>query len=121
MSLTQTNVPVLRNDTLPPKTVLVEKAVSSPDPLVLDDLKTALESVAQSIPSVLPLTSPHAIYDGGYDRSTIQGIRLRIANGAAGQTGLLKAWADAFIQYMVAKGHQPFQVSSLWISFPVSY
>ncbi|KAF8873321.1 hypothetical protein CPB84DRAFT_1690841 [Gymnopilus junonius] len=43
--------------------------------------------------------------------STVQGIRLRIANGAAGQTGLVKAWAHAFIRYMVEKGHEPFQVT----------
>ncbi|KAF8900695.1 hypothetical protein CPB84DRAFT_1847157 [Gymnopilus junonius] len=29
----------------------------------------------------------------------------------AGQTGLVQAWADAFIQHMVVKGHRPFQVA----------
>jgi hypothetical protein len=53
---------------------------------------------------------PHAIYDGGYENAKIQGVRLRIANGGAGQTGLIRAWADGFIQYMVSKGIAPFQV-----------
>ncbi|KAF8154440.1 hypothetical protein B0H34DRAFT_799224 [Crassisporium funariophilum] len=54
---------------------------------------------------------PHAIYDGGYDRARLRGVCLRIANGGAGQTGLIRAWADTFIQHMVAKGVEPFQVA----------
>ncbi|KAF8066542.1 hypothetical protein FPV67DRAFT_1195195 [Lyophyllum atratum] len=42
---------------------------------------------------------PQAIYDGGYP--TASKIKLRIANGGAGQSGLIGAWADAFIQYNV--------------------
>ena len=53
---------------------------------------------------------PHAIYDGGYEDAKIQGVRLRIANGGAGQTGLIRAWADEFIQYMVSEGMPPFEV-----------
>ena len=53
---------------------------------------------------------PHAIYDGGYENAKIQGVRLRIANGGAGQTGLIRAWADEFIRYMVSKGVPPFEV-----------
>jgi hypothetical protein len=37
-------------------------------------------------------------------------VRLRIANGGAGQTGLIRAWADGFIQYMVSEGMPPFEV-----------
>jgi hypothetical protein len=55
-------------------------------------------------------TKPHAIYDGGFENAKIQGVRLRIANGGAGQIGLIRAWADAFIQYMVSKGMPPFEV-----------
>ena len=43
----------------------------------------------------------HAIYNGGYENAKIQGVRLLIANGGAGQIGLIRAWADEFIQYMV--------------------
>ncbi|GLB40857.1 putative PBP superfamily domain containing protein [Lyophyllum shimeji] len=52
---------------------------------------------------------PQATYDGGYSNATE--IRLRIANGGAGQSGLIGAWADAFIQYSVQKlGQKPFKV-----------
>ncbi|KAF8835339.1 hypothetical protein BDN67DRAFT_998707 [Paxillus ammoniavirescens] len=36
---------------------------------------------------------------------------LRIANGAAGQSGLIGAWADAFIQYYYRVGIRPFRVA----------
>ncbi|KAG6853765.1 hypothetical protein C0991_001595 [Blastosporella zonata] len=42
---------------------------------------------------------PRVVYDGGYTGATE--IKLRIANGGAGQSGLIGAWADAFIQYSV--------------------
>lgn len=42
---------------------------------------------------------PKAIYDGGY--SDAKDILVRIANGGAGQSGLIGAWADAFIQHCV--------------------
>ena len=52
---------------------------------------------------------PAATYNGGYSNAT--GIKLRIANGGAGQSGLIGAWADAFIQYSVKTlGYPPFQV-----------
>ena len=53
---------------------------------------------------------PYAIYDGGYESAKIQGVRLRIANGGGGQVGLIRAWADGFIQYMVSEGIPPFEV-----------
>ncbi|TFK65918.1 hypothetical protein BDN72DRAFT_880626 [Pluteus cervinus] len=53
--------------------------------------------------------SPREVYDGGYTNA--KGIYLRIANGGAGQSGLIKAWADAFIQYNVAQGLEPFKVA----------
>ena len=56
--------------------------------------------------------APHVIYDGGYPRVG-QGIKLRIANGGAGQSGLIGAWADAFIQHSVRDlGLEPFLVRS---------
>jgi hypothetical protein len=54
--------------------------------------------------------APQAIYNGGYTNA--KDVRLRIANGGAGQSGLIGAWADAFIKYMVKERHvQPFLVS----------
>ena len=55
---------------------------------------------------------PAAVYNGGYPDATE--IKLRIANGGAGQSGLIGAWADAFIQYSVETlGYEPFQVYPL--------
>ncbi|KAF9459273.1 hypothetical protein BDZ94DRAFT_1172016 [Collybia nuda] len=42
--------------------------------------------------------APKAIYDGGYDGKD---ILVRIANGGAGQSGLIGAWADGFIKHCV--------------------
>ena len=53
---------------------------------------------------------PNAIYNGGYENAKTQGVRLRIASGSAGQTGLIGAWADGFIQHMVSEGVPPFEV-----------
>jgi len=54
--------------------------------------------------------APQAIYNGGYTNA--KDVRLRIANGGAGQSGLIGAWADAFIKYMVKERHvQPFLVA----------
>ena len=55
--------------------------------------------------------TPYAIYDGGFLDSQRHGIYIRIANGGAGQAGLIKAWADAFVKDMVARGSEPFQVT----------
>jgi hypothetical protein len=54
--------------------------------------------------------NPYAVYDGGFPDSQRRGICIRIANGGAGQAGLIKAWADAFVKDMVARGSEPFQV-----------
>ncbi|KAG6817590.1 hypothetical protein H0H93_006612, partial [Arthromyces matolae] len=57
------------------------------------------------------ILQPAATYNGGYADSDAAGIRLRIANGGAGQSGLIGAWADAFIQHCVQKKSiSPFQV-----------
>lgn len=59
----------------------------------------------------LPVSSglaPQAVYNGGY--TSARDIGVRIANGGAGQSGLIGAWANAFIQYSVSQGHQPFLV-----------
>ena len=62
--------------------------------------------------TTLDSKKPHAIYNGGYENAKIQGVRLRIANGGAGQIGLIRAWADGFIQHMVSEGMSPFEVDA---------
>ncbi|KAL2816202.1 hypothetical protein BDW59DRAFT_175892 [Aspergillus cavernicola] len=52
---------------------------------------------------------PAEVYDGGYPNASEVG--LRIGNGAAGQSGLIKALADAFIKSRVAKGSPPFKIA----------
>lgn len=52
--------------------------------------------------------SYQARYNGGYEVST--GRSVRVANGGAGQSGLLKEWATRFIQSCVSKGMEPFNV-----------
>ncbi|KAF7307815.1 hypothetical protein MKEN_01141600 [Mycena kentingensis (nom. inval.)] len=54
--------------------------------------------------------SPTAVYNGSQTFSGTSHIRLRIANGGAGQSGLVQALADAFIDAMVSRGSAPFQV-----------
>lgn len=72
----------------------------------------AVVSLPIAIQAQQPTTSslaPAAVYNGGRNGTTKVG--LRIANGGAGQSGLIGAWADAFINYMVdRKGHEPFTV-----------
>ncbi|KZS96916.1 hypothetical protein SISNIDRAFT_534191 [Sistotremastrum niveocremeum HHB9708] len=57
--------------------------------------------------------TPQKTYNGGYAEATE--IRLRIGNGAAGQSGLIGALADGFIQWMVKAdvGFKPFKVG--WV------
>ncbi|KAF8960817.1 hypothetical protein BDZ97DRAFT_1665317 [Flammula alnicola] len=90
---------------------------SSVDSLGFDDVKGEFNSFRRdALPQATSLsiaspTDPYAIYNGGYDDAKDRGICLRIANGGAGQTGLIRAWADAFIQYMVHRGVEPFEVA----------
>jgi len=68
--------------------------------------------VGASVDTESAALAPQATYDGGYPRVG-QGIKLRIANGGAGQSGLIGAWADAFIGYSVkVLGLEPFLVCS---------
>ncbi|KAL0565079.1 hypothetical protein V5O48_016950, partial [Marasmius crinis-equi] len=53
---------------------------------------------------------PAAVYDGGYQGA--HEVRLRIANGGAGQSGLIGAFANAYIRFCVeTKGAKPFLVA----------
>ena len=51
---------------------------------------------------------PQEVYNGGYADAT--DVQLRIGNGGAGQSGLVGALADAFIQFALSKlpGKEPF-------------
>lgn len=97
---------------------LPHRAFGSVDNAVLLDNKGGQDSlcrdnICRSPSTTVDSTSsnkPRAIYDGGFENAKIQGVRLRIANGGAGQTGLIRAWADAFIQHMVSEGMPPFEV-----------
>ncbi|EER29155.1 extracellular tungstate binding protein, putative [Coccidioides posadasii C735 delta SOWgp] len=53
---------------------------------------------------------PEDVYDGGYD-SKHSPVQLRIGNGGAGQSGLVKELADAFIKSKVDSGSAPFKVA----------
>jgi hypothetical protein len=57
--------------------------------------------------------TPYEIYDGGFESGKVRGVCIRIANGTAGQVGLVRAWADNFIQHTVKKGEEPFLVRSI--------
>ncbi|KIK56478.1 hypothetical protein GYMLUDRAFT_230114 [Collybiopsis luxurians FD-317 M1] len=48
------------------------------------------------------------VYNGGFDNA--QTVKLRIGNGGAGQSGLVGAFADAYIQHSVQQGSDPFLV-----------
>ncbi|OJJ51753.1 hypothetical protein ASPZODRAFT_12564 [Penicilliopsis zonata CBS 506.65] len=53
---------------------------------------------------------PADIYDGGYNSSDAS-VELRIGNGGAGQSGLIKVLADAYIQSSVKNGSSPFKIA----------
>jgi len=83
---------------------------STTDSVVSVDVKRPPQDPPLCSGPLSPQQGPHAIYDGGFPDSSRRGIYLRIANGGAGQAGLIKAWADAFIRHMVAHGTEPFKV-----------
>lgn len=97
---------------------LSHRVFSPVEKATLLDTKGSQDSFCQDNNSSNPPTTfdftssnkPHEVYDGGYENAKRQGVRLRIANGGAGQIGLIRAWADAFIQHMVSKGMPPFEV-----------
>ncbi|KAH7141000.1 hypothetical protein EDB81DRAFT_858065 [Dactylonectria macrodidyma] len=59
---------------------------------------------------------PEAVYSGGLGGET---IKLRIANGGAGQSGLIKELANAYIKYQVEEGEDPFKVA--WYKSDTTY
>lgn len=72
------------------------------------------ESDGPSSNSSASSVAPAAIYNGSYANAHQRGILLRIGNGGAGQSGLIGALANAFIQYRVSQGDAPFEVSCDW-------
>ncbi|KAF4951696.1 hypothetical protein FSARC_12847 [Fusarium sarcochroum] len=62
---------------------------------------------------------PEAVYGGGFDHDKNDTIKLRIANGGAGQSGLIKELANAYIKQRVSDGEKPFQVA--WIKSDTFY
>ncbi|KAL5335505.1 hypothetical protein BJX70DRAFT_374927 [Aspergillus crustosus] len=52
---------------------------------------------------------PAEVYDGGHTAASE--VLLRIGNGAAGQSGLIKDLANAFIKYRISKGSAPFKIA----------
>ncbi|KAK1217189.1 hypothetical protein PQX77_020165 [Marasmius sp. AFHP31] len=73
-------------------------------------LSALLSGVLGQTSSTAP--TPKAVYNGGYQNASE--ILLRVANGGAGQSGLVEAFANAFIKYSVEKGSsKPFSVA--WI------
>ncbi|KAK6519789.1 hypothetical protein TWF506_000083 [Arthrobotrys conoides] len=62
------------------------------------------------VQSFVSCVDPQAVYDGGI-KGNKGPIKLRIGNGGAGQSGLIKVLADEFIKYEVKKGAKPFRVA----------
>ncbi|KAH6665997.1 putative extracellular tungstate binding protein [Halenospora varia] len=54
---------------------------------------------------------PEAIYNGGFNTTGNSSILLKIGNGGAGQSGLIKALADAFVNDSVSNGSAPFSIA----------
>ncbi|KAL7943783.1 hypothetical protein V8C42DRAFT_100954 [Trichoderma barbatum] len=74
--------------------------------------------VALALSAPCAAIDPNAIYDGGIkgNNGTIQ---LGIGNGGAGQSGLIKALADAYIKDSVSNGTKPFRVA--WYTSDTTY
>jgi hypothetical protein len=77
---------------------------------------TAMASIKID-PAASPVyVKPTEIYSANND--VTNPIRLRIATGGAGQSGLIHALADAFIREKVNGGHEPFSVA--WLALYTS-
>ncbi|KAH6843178.1 hypothetical protein B0I37DRAFT_213861 [Chaetomium sp. MPI-CAGE-AT-0009] len=72
---------------------------------------------ATTLPFLCAAQNPAAVYDAGYGKNST--ILLNIGNGGAGQSGLIKALADAFIEDKVSNGSEPFRVA--WYTSDTTY
>ncbi|KAJ3785313.1 hypothetical protein GGU10DRAFT_395247 [Lentinula aff. detonsa] len=82
-----------------------------------------IESFALSATSESPLT-PTRTYNGGYTEA--KDIRLRLANGGAGQSGLIGAFANAFVKwcvgwYLADTTQSLAYLSSSWVDVAFTY
>ncbi|RSL66639.1 hypothetical protein CEP53_003308 [Fusarium sp. AF-6] len=59
------------------------------------------------------------VYNGSYHHDDIKSVKLRIANGGAGQSGLIGALANAYIDYRAKDGKTHIQVA--WIKSDTYY
>lgn len=89
------------------------KALSQTHPTL--EAHTGFHLLASPHPTASTTVStlvPQATYDGGYADPAAKPL-LRVANGGAGQSGLIGALANAFIKYQVEKNKMsPFLVCS---------
>jgi ABC-type tungstate transport system permease subunit len=84
---------------------ITQKSIAAPGAAV--NIPDGVYTSAGAAPS--SSLAPQAVYNGGYAQA--KNIYLKVANGGAGQSGLIGAWADAFIKYSVSKGSEPFLVA----------
>ncbi|KAK3291389.1 uncharacterized protein B0H64DRAFT_431914 [Chaetomium fimeti] len=70
-----------------------------------------------TLPFLCAAQTPAEVYDASYGNGS--SILLSIGNGGAGQSGLIKALADAFIEDKVSNGSDPFRVA--WYQSDTTY
>ncbi|KAF1934420.1 uncharacterized protein M421DRAFT_415451 [Didymella exigua CBS 183.55] len=76
-------------------------------------LLSSLHMILNAVCIVQALVAPTEIYTGSNLAATSNDTALRIATGGAGQSGLVKALADAFINESIANGSQAFTIG--WV------
>ncbi|EGU84468.1 hypothetical protein FOPG_15683 [Fusarium oxysporum f. sp. conglutinans race 2 54008] len=81
-------------------------------------MKAYLLAISLLVSNCFAVT-PEAVYGGGFDHNKNDTIKLNIANGGAGQSGLIKELSNAYIKKRVADGEKPFQVA--WIKSDTFY
>ncbi|KAJ4244213.1 hypothetical protein NW762_014595 [Fusarium torreyae] len=81
-------------------------------------MKSSILTISLLLSTCLAV-QPAAVYGGGFDHEKNDTIKLRIANGGAGQSGLIKELANAYIKDRVSDGEKPFQVA--WIKSDTYY
>ncbi|PGH16713.1 hypothetical protein AJ79_01586 [Helicocarpus griseus UAMH5409] len=69
----------------------------------------SLTYLLQFAATAVNAAEPEEVYNDGVNENAT--IALRIGNGGAGQSGLIKELAEAFIEHTVSEGSEPFQVA----------
>jgi ABC-type tungstate transport system permease subunit len=85
---------------------------------MMGSIKNLAATAVALFAAVSSAQEPAAIYDGGVAKNGSK-VLLNIGNGGAGQSGLIKALADAFIQDSVDDGEDPFRVA--WYTSDTTY